>query len=189
MISNPLMDLFSFITVSGIVYLAQRNLVKSQDDSPYWNWSVIRLPDIEPKATCIAINSSILQIAVGTSSGVTFVYRILESRTGVVFSHKVEVIQLPGSTFFSVGPVSSLEFSSDGYALGVGWWFGGASVWSHAGRVLWSTMNEETLAESPSERAGVVIEDYFNGVKGLVSLFLILVLGSWRLRSVSFTNT
>jgi hypothetical protein len=116
----------------------------------------------------MAINSSILQIAIGTESGVTFVYRILESRTSVVFSHIVEVTQLPGSTSFSVGPVSSLEFSRDGYALGVGWWFGGASVWSHGGRVLWSTMNEETLSESPSEREGVLIDDYFNGVKELV---------------------
>jgi hypothetical protein len=161
------MDLFAFNTVSGTVYLAQRKLVKTNGES-YWNWSLLRFPDIESKPTCMAINSSILQIAIGTESGVTFVYRILESRTSVVFSHIVEVTQLPGSTSFSVGPVSSLEFSRDGYALGVGWWFGGASVWSHGGRVLWSTMNEETLSESPSEREGVLIDDYFNGVKELV---------------------
>jgi hypothetical protein len=105
-----------------------------------------------------------------------------------VLSHRVELTQLPGSACFSVGPVSSLEFSSDGFALAVGTWFGGASVWSHGGRALWSTMNEETLAESPSERAGVIIEDYFSGVKGLVCSSLIIVLGSGWIRFVSFAN-
>lgn len=188
MITNPTMDLFSFITVLGIVYLAERKLVRSHDEPTYWSWSFLRCPDLESKATCLAINSNILQIAVGLTSGVTLVFRILESRTGVVLSHRVELTQLPGSACFSVGPVSSLEFSSDGFALAVGTWFGGASVWSHGGRALWSTMNEETLAESPSERAGVIIEDYFSGVKGLVCSSLIIVLGSGWIRFVSFAN-
>lgn len=44
--------------------------------------------------------------------------------------------------------VSSLSWTSDGFALAVGWFYGGYSVWSVFGCMLSSTISEDTYVHS-----------------------------------------
>ncbi|KAJ1569295.1 hypothetical protein HK096_003564, partial [Nowakowskiella sp. JEL0078] len=71
-----------------------------------------------------------------------------------------------------LGAASSLEWSTDGYALAVGWLVGGCSVWSVFGRLLLSTISEDTFVQSPSDkifRDGLpnFTDSYFHGVRDL----------------------
>lgn len=174
MSTNKIMDLFCFVNAAGDCYLAQRKVLDaSYDTSKAWAWSLLcfykseALP--EKRATVVSINSALLQLAVGTHCGDVHLFSLSEERTSLKFTHTLQLPQPPGlNNCFLVGAVSSLEFSSDGYALAVGWFFGGLSVWSVAGRLLFSTMSEDTLSESPTERPLLPMEDYFNGVRQLV---------------------
>lgn len=77
-------------------------------------------------------------------------YSLSEDRSELKLTHTLILPQPPGMVnAIRVGPVSSLEFSTDGHVVAVGWYFGGLSVWAVSGKLLLSTISEEILSESP----------------------------------------
>ncbi|KAJ3395056.1 hypothetical protein HDU92_006256, partial [Lobulomyces angularis] len=181
MTTNKFLDLFCWTSKFGNCYLAQRKLVQKLDNNGdanapqelncVWVWSGLcffNSAKTKNNAVTCAINSKLLKLAVGTHDGDILLFSLSEDKTSLSYMHTLSLSQPPGlSNVFHVGPVSCLEFSSDGNAIAVGWHFGGLSLWSVAGRLLFSTMSEDTIAESPTERPTISQEDYFNGVAHL----------------------
>ncbi|KAI9251182.1 RIC1-domain-containing protein [Sporodiniella umbellata] len=104
---------------------------------------------IENGATCVAINTNFSLIAVGTTNGTVFVYSVQSSNSPPVFSHKLQLTTWRKS----VGPVSDLCWTSDGYAIAVGYKESGISTWSVYGNILFASnesdelFNEENLKD------------------------------------------
>ncbi|OBZ79139.1 Guanine nucleotide exchange factor subunit ric1 [Grifola frondosa] len=88
----------------------------------------------EPRrAMVVAINAKFSIIAIGTYSG-TVEYANLPSQEGL--PPKPQVLQIPSMyARDGTGPVCTMEWSSDGYVLAVGWQKGWA-IWSVGGRCL-----------------------------------------------------
>ncbi|KAI9000222.1 RIC1-domain-containing protein [Gaertneriomyces semiglobifer] len=166
---NSNADLFAWTSTSGRGYLTQRQrhaspTDDSQDAPSIWIGLCFHNPDNqEGKATSIAINSTFHLIALGTDRGDVSVFSLTEDRAELRFSHKCVVEDSGGGS--RVGPVTSLAWSADGYALAVGWATGGMSVWSVFGRVLMSTVCED--ADSGESGSESLCEPYFSGVQEL----------------------
>ncbi|KAI0786104.1 RIC1-domain-containing protein [Abortiporus biennis] len=95
----------------------------------------------EPRrAQVVAINSKFSLVATGTHGG-TVEYANLPSQEGV--TPKAQTLQIPDFyTREKTGAVRTMEWSSDGYVLAVGWERGWA-IWSVGGRCLaWSFGSE-----------------------------------------------
>ncbi|THH29722.1 hypothetical protein EUX98_g4465 [Antrodiella citrinella] len=91
----------------------------------------------EPRrAKCVAVNTKFSLVATGTQGG-TVEYANLPSQAGV--TPKPQTLHIPNLyNRDKTGPVRTMEWSSDGYVLAVGWEHGWA-VWSVGGRCLaWS---------------------------------------------------
>ncbi|CAL1696319.1 unnamed protein product [Somion occarium] len=91
----------------------------------------------EPRrAEVVAINAKFSLVATGTQGG-TVEYANLPSQEGVM--PKPQVLQIPNLyNREKMGAVRTMEWSSDGYVLAVGWEHGWA-IWSVGGRCLaWS---------------------------------------------------
>ncbi|CAG8465384.1 5719_t:CDS:10 [Paraglomus occultum] len=147
------MDLYGWITTDGKAYAAQfvedRSSQEEKSKAPpiYWSGFCIhgvgesRIPT-EMKATRISINAKFSLIAVGTEGGVVYLYYAKNYIGGIYFSHKLTIGE---KTRVSTGAVTSLAWTSDGYALAVGWRNEGLALWSVYGRLLMSTLQDEEL--------------------------------------------
>lgn len=71
------------------------------------------------------------------------------------------------NTPIKLSAVTSLAWSSDGFALSVGWVFGGFSVWSIFGCLLTSTISEDTFVHSLDGIVTDTDEVFFTGVQEL----------------------
>ncbi|KAI0080014.1 RIC1-domain-containing protein [Panus rudis PR-1116 ss-1] len=103
-------------------------------------------PYHEPRrAEVVAINAKFSLVATGTQSGAVE-YSNLPAQEGVI--PKAQTLQIPN--FYNrekTGPVRTMEWSSDGYVLAVGWEHGWA-IWSVGGRCLaWSFGVENDVDE------------------------------------------
>ncbi|CAG8522977.1 22493_t:CDS:10 [Cetraspora pellucida] len=128
-------DLFGWITSDGKAYAVQFN---ENDTSVsgyftpllYWTGYCFHASgDLEPapnhRATCLAINAKFSLIAVGTE--------------GLVYL--IDIYVLAKKRF--LGSVTSLAWTSDGYAIAVGWQNEGMAVWSVYGRLLMTTVRDD----------------------------------------------
>ncbi|CAG8583458.1 7988_t:CDS:10, partial [Racocetra persica] len=133
-------DLFGWITSDGKAYAVQFNendtsaekVVKTP--TLYWTGYCFHASDdLEPvpknRATCIAINAKFSLIAVGTEGAKIF--------------HNVLFYFLNNDSPISAGSVTSLAWTSDGYAIAVGWQNEGMAVWSVYGRLLMTTVRDD----------------------------------------------
>lgn len=80
--------------------------------------------------------------------GVVNVFDLVSS-TQASISYSLSITK-PGtkSAPIKLSAVTSLSWSSDGYALAVGWAYGGLSVWSVYGCLLTSTVSEDTFVHA-----------------------------------------
>jgi hypothetical protein len=147
--------------------------------------------DEHRRATCAALNGRFSLIAVGTHGGAVLLTG-LPVRDGP--PSRPELLALPAGTpgAHATGTVQTMEWSSDGYVLAVGWAHGWA-VWSVGGRCLASSFGVEDHQVDQDK-----FQDAFMyGVRRLVSaavfslircgnhqLTHLSVLGTWQLRAV-----
>ena len=168
--------MFGFITEHGKAYIATRKIDESSISGNYiWSGTCIYItgPQFAP-ATTIDFNPAFSLIAVGNLQGVVHVFNlflpIAALKRGIDASIAYNLaITKPGTKSIPIklSAVSALSWTSDGYALAVGWVYGGLSVWSVYGCLLTSTVSEDTFVHASD---GVVIdtdESFFTGVQDL----------------------
>lgn len=85
-------------------------------------------------------------------SGDIYVYRFEDSRTAKMSVKFLRIFKFrpPSGTTVRLSPISTLEWSTDGYALACGWIKGGLSIWSVFGKCLFCTCGEDTWIQSGS---------------------------------------
>lgn len=92
------------------------------------------------KATSVSINSKFSLIAVGTEKGVVYVYSAQNYSSTPVLSHKLVLTSWSSQSSGSQdNSVETLEWTSDGYAISVGFKRRGLAVWSVYGGLLCSS--------------------------------------------------
>ncbi|KAI8327314.1 RIC1-domain-containing protein [Blakeslea trispora] len=103
------------------------------------------------KASVVSINPKFSTIAVGTSRGIVYVYSITSYAETPVLLHKLELISwasqrssLSGADD-SANSVQSVQWTSDGYALAVGFKKYGLAVWSVYGGLLCSSSEMDEM--------------------------------------------
>ncbi|OAD78538.1 hypothetical protein PHYBLDRAFT_163644 [Phycomyces blakesleeanus NRRL 1555(-)] len=108
------------------------------------------------EATCVAINAKFSLIAVGTKSGLIRIYSANHYLSPPEYSHTLELETGGATTWGSINnksisrdAVQSLAWTSDGYAISVGYEYRGLAIWSVYGTLL-SSMSE--LEEMFGER-------------------------------------
>eukprot|EP00040_Diaphanoeca_grandis_P024885 m.137406 g.137406 ORF g.137406 m.137406 type:complete len:1155 (+) comp29919_c1_seq1:317-3781(+) len=107
------------------------------------------------KATCVAINHRFRLLAVGYDDGDVDAFTIQQDFS-LTHSHALPQYSsqsgIPSRSSTS-GPVSTMKYTEDGYALAVGWKQGGVTVWSVFGCLLMSTANDSTMSASAKDTA------------------------------------
>lgn len=94
----------------------------------------------EHKATAVSINSKFSLIAVGTENGLVYVYSAQNYSSTPVLSHTLALTSWASqSSNAQDNSVESLEWTSDGYAIAVGFKRRGLAVWSVYGGLLCSS--------------------------------------------------
>lgn len=91
------------------------------------------------KATSVSINSKFSLIAIGTNRGVVYVYSANSYTATPILSHKLELSSWASqnsSVNSEENSVETLEWTSDGYAISVGYKTHGIAVWSVYGGLL-----------------------------------------------------
>ena len=154
--------------MEGRVYLSRRG----STDNELSKWSgvcIYSLQENASPATAIAFNPNFDILAIGNMSGVVTVYELVQENGNnhitANFSH--ECIVGNNQAPIRLGHVSSLSWTVDGFALAVGWLFGGASVWSVYGACLMSTISEDTSIYSSDGVITNTTELYFTGIQDL----------------------
>ncbi|KAI8987265.1 RIC1-domain-containing protein [Mycotypha africana] len=120
--------------------------------------------DQDGKATTVSINYRFSLIAVGTSQGTVYIYSVDGFYSTPKLSHK---LQLPTwsaqNTDNDKASIESLEWTSDGYALAVGYKTDGIALWSVYGSLLCTSKElDDTFTEAK-------LKDTY--IKGLQNLF------------------
>ncbi|CDW97606.1 hypothetical protein, partial [Sporisorium scitamineum] len=105
--------------------------------------TVAKLPP-EQHATSVSINAKFSLIALGLADGTVAVYNYRTPGRTPLLSHTLSVRQALKSTasYLTTGSVCSLAWTSDGYALAVGW-EKGLSIWSAYGKLMGCTLRED----------------------------------------------
>lgn len=93
------------------------------------------------KATSVSVNAKFSLIAVGTDKGVVYVYSAQNYSSTPVLSHKLVLTSWSAQSTHGSddNAVESLEWTSDGYAISVGFRKRGLAVWSVYGGLLCSS--------------------------------------------------
>ncbi|KAI8908491.1 hypothetical protein EDD86DRAFT_18401 [Gorgonomyces haynaldii] len=153
---------FTFVTLSGRVYLCRR---KMQDSKLVWEGVCVYIPSPKmPPATITAFNSKFGNVAIGNMNGAILVFELfVEHEFTARFTHAMG--QVSGQTKKS--PVSCLQWTSDGFALAASWTYGGLSIWSVYGSLLSSTITEDTHAYSADGVITDTTDLYLSGVQDL----------------------
>ncbi|CBQ71761.1 conserved hypothetical protein [Sporisorium reilianum SRZ2] len=98
----------------------------------------------EQHAISVSINAKFSLIALGLADGTVAVYNYRTPGRTPLLSHTLSVRQALKSTasYLTTGPCRSLAWTSDGYALAVGW-EKGLSIWSTYGKLMGCTLRED----------------------------------------------
>ncbi|KAJ3330555.1 hypothetical protein HDU76_005381 [Blyttiomyces sp. JEL0837] len=178
MVTNSSMDLFAWVSADGRGYVTQKsgeeeeneeNEEEPPEEDEGYSWAGLcfynRERDESP-ATCIALNSKLLLIAIGDSNGSVAIYSLSDDRSELRFSHRVQLsVQNDYGSFSNKSAVNAMEWSSDGRALAVGYKSGGLAVWSAFGKLLIHTMVNE---DDSSGESGKQLEGCS---RGIISVF------------------
>lgn len=172
--TNSSRALFALVTLEGRVYISHRKKLESPVDKQSrtkWKGQCIYQPsNIVSPATSVAFNPTFTNIAIGNLHGVVHIYELGMDEYGVTanFSHAM-ALKMPGgdNVPIKLGAVAALSWTDDGYALAVGWLWGGASVWSVFGSLLMSTITEDTFVHASDGVMTETNELFFTGVQDL----------------------
>lgn len=98
-----------------------------------------RYSDHVHKATTVAVNAKFSLIAIGTNRGIVYVYSAHNYQTVPTLSHTLQLTSW-SSQSSSLGSedntIESMQWTSDGYAISVGFKKRGLAVWSVYGGLL-----------------------------------------------------
>ncbi|KAI8806108.1 RIC1-domain-containing protein [Cladochytrium replicatum] len=158
MVTTRYMDLYGWVTVNGRAYITQRRKM---------------IPEI------VSINVPVAY----TWSGLCF-YQPSDPNQVLspvmTINSKLLLVAVGLSEYVRF----AMEWSYDGYGLAVGWSLGGVSVWSAFGRLLMSTVSEDTFVQTPDGVSDQLPEAYFHGVRelfwgpGSYELFMLPLFGT-----------
>ncbi|KAI8142660.1 RIC1-domain-containing protein [Fennellomyces sp. T-0311] len=131
--------------------------------------------DTGKQATCVAVNGKFSLIAVGTKSGKVYVYSANNYISAPTLSHEFTrqpngPADLRSTTHAAENSIKTLAWTSDGYALAVGFERRGLSVWSVYGHPLASINETDDIFYSRGD-AGEPYLPQDTYVKGVSSLF------------------
>lgn len=160
------LNLYIWLSNEGKAYFVQNKISdedQQQKGSTGLQWSGTCFygkgeTSLENKATNVAINSKFSLIAVGTRSGTVYVYSAQSYSTSPVLSHKLQLT----SWRKSMGPVSFLSWTSDGYAISVGYEECGMSTWSVYGNMLFTSSELEEISNEENLK-----DTYMKGIQHL----------------------
>ncbi|KAI8087829.1 RIC1-domain-containing protein [Gilbertella persicaria] len=93
----------------------------------------------QQEATFVSINPKLSLIAVGTTKGSVYVYSASNYATTPTLLHTLELTSWASQSSSIDNSVQSLEWTSDGYAIAVGFKRHGLAVWSMYGGLLCSS--------------------------------------------------
>ncbi|KAI8384220.1 RIC1-domain-containing protein [Radiomyces spectabilis] len=104
------------------------------------------------QATCVAVNPKFSLIAVGTKSGIVYVYSIQNYTSAPSLSHELSIVN-EGYTLDPVGnstssdecSITSMAWTTDGYALAAGYRHHGLALWTVFGRTLCSMADVDDI--------------------------------------------
>ncbi|PWZ00713.1 RIC1-domain-containing protein [Testicularia cyperi] len=98
----------------------------------------------DQRCTTVSVNAKFSLIAVGLEDGTVAVYNYRAFGRTPIMSHTMSVRHALKSTasYLTTGSVQSLSWTSDGYALAVGW-DRGMAVWSTYGKLMCCTLRED----------------------------------------------
>jgi hypothetical protein len=89
------------------------------------------------KATTVAINSKFSLIAIGTAQGIVYVYSAHSYQATPMLSHTLQLNSWSSQSSSSEdNTIESMQWTSDGYAISVGYKKRGLAVWSVYGGLL-----------------------------------------------------
>ncbi|KAN0063340.1 WD40 repeat protein [Thecaphora frezii] len=129
----------------------------------------------DQRCTAVSINAKFSLIAVGLQDGTIAVYNYRAHGRTPTFSHTLSVRQALKSTasYLQTGSVHSMSWTSDGYALAVGW-DKGLGVWSTYGKLMGCSLREdwETASKHFSDSFMFGVRDLFWG-PGNTELFVL----------------
>ncbi|KAI7899477.1 RIC1-domain-containing protein [Cokeromyces recurvatus] len=146
------MNMFICLSNEGRVYALQNsNLAEEQNTESKIDWQDICFHSTVDKATAIDINPKFSFIAVGTHKGIVYIY---STDTKPVLSHKLELPLWSSKIPEDENSIESIEWTSDGYAIAVGYKKHGLAVYSVYGSLLCSSsemddnLNNERLKDT-----------------------------------------
>ncbi|KAI8901209.1 RIC1-domain-containing protein [Globomyces pollinis-pini] len=163
----------ALVTSKGWVYLCHRKIqmLNPFDNDPKITWTgccIHRATDDQTIASTVAFNSCFSLMAVGTNTGITFIYEVSLKDLTAKLSHQLFISQQSSKRIpLKLSPVTSLSWSADGYTLAVSWIYGGFAVWSVYGSLLTSTICEDTFMDAPDGILTDTEEAFFTGVQSL----------------------
>ncbi|KAL1935687.1 hypothetical protein VTP01DRAFT_4827 [Rhizomucor pusillus] len=123
----------------------------------------------QDKAICVAVNAKFSLLAVGTQSGKVYIYAAQNYTVTPKLSHVLSPPSTPHSNPLpEIDAVSSLSWTSDGYAVAVGYRGRGLSVWSVYGSLLTSISETDDifygLNGAPDIETQLTNDDYVHGI-------------------------
>ena len=157
MVHDRPMNLTTWVAEDGRAYAVQRRSGSRMDlgnPRALFQGFCFREPETEDdKAIKTAINARFSLVAVGCASGQVHVYAVKDYLGNIPFSHK---LSLP-ATSASLGELTFLTYSPDGYCLFVGYEGGWAmwSVYGKAGTASFTTDKDFTQAHGEKWLQGV----------------------------------
>ncbi|KAI8993372.1 RIC1-domain-containing protein [Pilobolus umbonatus] len=169
---NKQMDRSVWISNEGGVYYVKNTISgnkarQSIEDTMIWS-GVCFHRDTKNKPTCVSFNPAFSLVAIGTSSGTIYVYSVMTDEP--TLSHQYQpmdyVLHRVNDGSDDSNEVECLEWTSDGYAVGVGYRKHGLAVWSVYGALLCNTTEMDDGFRSDSSPK---LKDVY--VHGIHSMF------------------
>ncbi|KAI9470023.1 MAG: RIC1-domain-containing protein [Benjaminiella poitrasii] len=116
----------------------------------------------DDRATTVAVNSKFSLIAIGTHRGIVYIYSAQSYTTAPVLSHKLELQSWSSRSSVDGNLIESLEWTSDGYAISVGYKKHGLAVYSVYGGLLCATSEMDDVFSSDRLK-----DTYVRGIRSL----------------------
>ncbi|KAI8882813.1 RIC1-domain-containing protein [Backusella circina FSU 941] len=185
MVYEKSMSISIWITTAGRAYFIQNHTqgktgptMPSFTTKIQWSGNCFHQQD----ATHVSINPKFSLIAIGTKSGTVYVYSIQNYTSPPTLSHTLVLNSWSSQQSGDSNSVQSLEWTSDGYAIAVGFKKCGLAVWSAFGGLLCASSEMDDMFNGNSPHK--LKDTYVRGIKSLFwgpgchQLFVLSVEGS-----------
>ncbi|OJD15990.1 hypothetical protein AJ78_03822 [Emergomyces pasteurianus Ep9510] len=165
MVYDRAMNLFLWITSDGQTYAVQRlrgEAEQSNESNSQFRGHRFHTPENDgQRAIHAAVNARFSLLAVACANGEVYVYVAKDYMGNIPLSHKLE---LPASPT-SMGPVSFMSYSPDGYCLFAGYKYGWTtwSVFGKPGGTSFTTDRELAMKNGEAWLTGVSMGSWIGG--------------------------